>query len=714
MPVCWPRKPSLSHQVVTQPSNAHAPARGAQLRVVVASTFTAEPIRPTLELWARRFGWELVLGFEPFDQVVQSLLDPTSATGRNARGVNVVLARWTDLGAAADAARAVAELGAAIEASAGRTGAPHVVALAKDPAFAALDAELTARLEGVSGVHVLGAARTDRLYPVAAWRDAAGDVSARMPYTADYFAALATVVARALRALMEPAPKVIVLDCDNTLWGGACGEEGAAGVALTEPYRALQRFMQAQSESGRLICLASKNVEADVREVFATRPMELAWDAITAHRIDWNAKPANLRSLAAALDLSLDSFVFVDDNAVECAQVMSELPEVLTLQLPSNSEDIPAYLDHVWAFDVLGVTDEDRARRGMYVEAARRDEARRGATTLADFIESLELEIHIARVGSADVARAAQLTQRTTQFNTQPSPSSAADIQARVGNAPLMHRVAVCDRFGDYGTVGLLSGTVVGDVLQVESFLLSCRALGRGVEHRMLAFIGETALSLGAARVRIPYSITARNEPMRLFLSGVATPTASADGGVIEIDAPRAASTRFRPDAGAGAAEVSTNGARVRASAPRASNELLRAIPLELARIDDILAAIRPPLRERPHLQQGYEEPRAGTERRIARIWGEELGIAGVGALDRFVDLGGTSLDVVRVHSRMVGEMGLAIDITELFRHPTVRTLARSVDGAEADVVAGALARAARQRAVLGARRTSSINGRDR
>ena len=706
----------LSQHVVTKPSNvpSGAPAPGASLRVVVASTFTAEPIRPTLELWASRFGWRLAIEFEAFDQAVQSLLDPTSATGRNARGVNVVLARWSDLGAAHDGSRAVEELSAALEASAARTGAPHLVVLARDPAFASLDRVLGARLQHVSGVHVLDAARTDRLYPVSDWRDAAGDASARVPYTPDYFAALGTVVARAVRALIEAAPKVIVLDCDNTLWGGACGEDGAAGVSLTEPYLALQRFMSAQSNAGRLICLASKNVEADVREVFATRPMELAWDAITAHRIDWNAKSANLRSLAAALDLSLDSFVFVDDNAVECAQVASELPEVLTLQLPANAERIPAYLDHVWAFDVLGVTEEDRARRGMYAEAARRDEARRGATTLADFIASLELHIDIARVDSADVARASQLTQRTTQFNTRPEPLSVADIQSRGSSAALLHRVALRDRFGDYGTVGLLCGALSADTLHVDSFLLSCRALGRGVEHRMLAFVGETAASLGAARVRIPYATTARNEPVRAFLAAVGTPVATADGGVLELAAADAAAVRFRPDEGGHPENVAAKSDRVRATTARASNDVLSAIPHELARIADIVAATRPALRERPHLQQGYEEPRAGTERRIARIWGEELGIDGIGALDRFVDLGGTSLDVVRVHSRLASEMGVAIDITELFRHPTVRALARSLDGTDRDVVAGAVARAARQRAALGAARTTSTNGRGR
>src|SRR5260221_4419946 len=166
-----------------------------------------------------------------------------------------------------------------------------------------------------------------------------------------------------------------------------------------------------------LLCLCSKNVEEDVWDVFEKNPsMLLKRKDISGYRINWERKSQNLKALSQELGLGLDSFVFIDDNPIECAEVEAECPEVLTLQLPEKAEQIPLFLKHVWAFDHFRSTDIDRRRSELYSDNQQREQMRQGQG-LEKFIESLQLEIIIASLSEENVARVAQLTQRSNQFN---------------------------------------------------------------------------------------------------------------------------------------------------------------------------------------------------------------------------------------------------------------------------------------------------------
>ena len=171
---------------------------------------------------------------------------------------------------------------------------------------------------------------------------------------------------------MSPPYKVIVLDCDNTLWKGVVGEEGVAGIAIPPAWRQLQQFMVELSGKGFLLCLCSKNAESDVLDVFEQRrDMILKRDHLVSWRINWQPKSENIRSLAQELNLGLDSFIFLDDNPVECAEVRAGCPEVLTLRLPIEG-DMVGFLERVWAFDRLNVTSEDQQRTAMYKQEIER------------------------------------------------------------------------------------------------------------------------------------------------------------------------------------------------------------------------------------------------------------------------------------------------------------------------------------------------------
>ena len=201
--------------------------------------------------------------------------------------------------------------------------------------------------------------------------DSLRDELAHIPFTEEHFASIALAIVRKVHALRVPAHKVLVLDCDNTLWHGVVGEDGIDGIAIPPAQIDLQRFAIDQQANGTLVCLASKNAERDVLDVFENRAdMMLKLENIVAHRINWRSKPENISSLAEELGLGLDSFVFIDDNPVECAQVKAALPQVVTLQLPPDAA-VPQFLAHLWVFDKVSVTLEDTRRTKMYQKMPR-------------------------------------------------------------------------------------------------------------------------------------------------------------------------------------------------------------------------------------------------------------------------------------------------------------------------------------------------------
>ena len=424
--------------------------------LAIAATFTAEPIEPTLTFWIEQLGLKATIEFAPYGQTFQSLLDPGSAIGRNQRGLNVVLVRmedwrpsasggrrfdevWSD--PASTLTRGVDELVDALRTAAARRATsffvcvcPPSVRFATDGTIAPLLRDAEARLAAAfahhTGVSVLSSASLLATYPVSDYDDPHGEEIGHVPYTPAMFAAIATGIARRFFAVKTAAGrKVIAVDCDDTLWEGICGEVGPDGVVIDAARTALQAFLVEQQQHGMLICLCSKNNPADVHAVFDTREMPLARRHIVAERINWQPKSANIRELAAELQLGLDSFVFLDDSPVECAEVRASCPEVLTLQLPQPATTLPDFLAHSWAFDRLHAgTAEDQRRTDMYRENVERETLRRQASTLADFLASLDLRVRIAPPSPGELPRVAQLTERTNQFNASTIRRSEREI----------------------------------------------------------------------------------------------------------------------------------------------------------------------------------------------------------------------------------------------------------------------------------------------
>jgi FkbH-like protein len=656
------------------------------LTLTVAATFTAEPVEASLQFWSDELGCSWRLMFSPYNQVFQQLLEAGSDLSRNPNGINVLLVRLADLIASGDSDGLDSEIAQLVRAvSASR--APVLLLLCpsspEDGGWAAHENGLSTTLRDTPGVHVMIPAEIDALYAVTDAHDPYADALGHIPYRFEYYAVLGTLIARHVHAAMSKPRKVIAVDCDNTLWGGVCAEVGPEGVELEAGHLALQEFLVAQHDQGMLLCLCSKNEGADVRAVFDQRPeMPLRLEQIASSRIDWQPKSGNLRSLARQLNVGLESFVFIDDNPLECAEVRANCPEVVVLPVPEDAGRVPDVLRHLWALDRLAITHEDRQRTAFYRCEADREQFRHQAPSLAEFLERLDLRIEISEMVASQVARVAQLTQRTNQFNTTSwrlSEAELADLCNHGGRRCLV--TSVRDRFGDHGLVGAAIFADDGDALRVEGFLQSCRTLGRGVEHRMLSALGERAHSAGKRWVDLPVVATARNRPVREFLEGIGG--SHADGGVVRFDAATAAVVRFDPHGQERLTEVTgSDPAGLPEEDSRAEvdtdPETLVRIAYELSRPGDIFAAVSRHHQERTGRKPGdpstFVAPRNPDEEALTRLWADLLGVEQVGIHDDFFALGGDSIVAIQMTGR-ARTAGLSLTPADLLTHKTVASL---------------------------------------
>lgn len=564
--------PELDANAAAEPASGTTPA----LSIRVAATFTIDPLLPALRFWVKELDLSARVEAAPYGQVLQSLLDPASLLNATDRGVNVVLLRVRDWlreladeqagdiefvrqflqDTVCDLARALA--GHRAQASAETLlliGPSHgALSAAESILLRQAELELADATSGINGLAVVFAGDHHAQYDVNEdeVHDPLRDDLAHIPYRPEYLGVLATIAMRHLHRRLTPPRKVVVVDCDNTLWRGVVGEVGAEGVEFDAGHHALHATLVRLAQSGVLICLCSKNDESDVWRVFDTRPdLQLPREHVVAAVVNWLPKSQNLRTLADRLNLGLDSFVFVDDNPVECAEVQAGCPEVLTLQWPQDAASAERLLRHVWEFDSRQVTKEDERRTELYKQEFRRQEARDETLTFADFIADLQLSVDIAPLSADDLRRASQLTLRTNQFNFTTIRRDESEMQALwSAGGHDVRTVRVRDRFGDYGLVGLIIAERGADVWTLDTFLLSCRVLGRGVEHGILAELGRLAAAGGASTVKLRLETTRRNTPARSFLEA-AVPAAwrQADERGIAGDVPVEvlAAVRFEP-----------------------------------------------------------------------------------------------------------------------------------------------------------------------
>ena len=313
----------------------------------------------------------------------------------------------------------------------------------------------------------------------------------KSPFKKNFLDMYAQELVKVARALKGKSKKCLILDCDNTLWGGVVGEDGLQGIKLSSHsypgniFLDFQKSVVKLQERGILIAICSKNNEQDVWDVFDDHAdCLLKREHLSSWRINWNDKASNIRSMADELNLGLDSFVFIDDNPVECGLIKNMLPEVTVLQVPEKLYSYPQLLNRDGLFDTLSISNEDRQRSVLYRNDSHRKQEQKKFETLEQYLESLSLSITVHEVIGDEIPRVAQLTQKTNQFNVTTRRYSEANISAFCGsNDCKVLSLTVRDKFGDSGLTGIFIARKEGHRGIIDSFLLSCRVLGRNIER---------------------------------------------------------------------------------------------------------------------------------------------------------------------------------------------------------------------------------------
>jgi FkbH-like protein len=358
------------------------------------------------------------------------------------------------------------------------------------------------------------------------WHDEGKWLMQRMPFATDSLLPMASEWLKFVHPLSGVTCKVLAVDLDNTLWGGVLGEDGRFGlqVGLEYPgafYRSLQRVILDLYHRGILIAACSKNNHDEAMDALQNNlGMLLTPEHFASFQINWRDKVENLREIAAELNVGTDTIAFLDDNPVERDRVRTSMPEVKVIALPDHPQGFAAALRDCPFFERLSLSTEDREHTRLYHEQHQRIELARNVGSLEDFYRSLDQEITIAPVTPQTIARVAHLTQKTNQFNVTTRRHSEQEIEEFASRPNWgVYSVRVKDRFGDNGIVGALIIRRDGTICEIETFLLSCRVIGRTIETAMLRYLVENNRAAGVESLQGWFVPTEKNVPVRELYS---------------------------------------------------------------------------------------------------------------------------------------------------------------------------------------------------
>lgn len=398
-----------------------------------------------------------------------------------------------------------------------------------------LNVDLLERAALDASVHILDLDEVASRFGASGARDARTYYTSHVPFNGAFMPAVATAAAAVVAPIFVQPRKCVVVDCDNTLWGGVLGEDGPEGVQLGggypgDMYRRFQLFLRGLRDQGFLLAVNSKNNEPDVVEFMASSSdMVLREVDFAARRINWSDKAGNLRELAAELNIGLDSLLFIDDSEVECDLVRSLVPEVQVELFPTQPIEIPGFIERLTGVEVVRVTEDDLKRSESIRSNVQRERLKRTATDLDGFIRSLEIRLTIRAQAAELVGRVSQLTQRTNQFNLTTRRYTVEEVQ-RLIEQGLVFTLGMQDRFSDYGTVGVAIVTGSGEVADFDTLLMSCRAFGREIERAFMGSILEDLARRGFSRATGRYVPTRKNPMVADFFERCGFIAVDSDG----------------------------------------------------------------------------------------------------------------------------------------------------------------------------------------
>ena len=687
-----------------------------QLEIIISSTFTSEPIETYLNTILHKLNFQNRIAFAPYNQIFQQLLDPGSLLSNNTQGVNIILLRFEDLftefdteyseekisALLADVNQKVTDFTESVQVCANNNTAPFIIVLCplapklyQQQVFCnqvqSWEKIISDNLAGSGNVYIV---TSNDLFSISIddYYEPLGEKIGHIPYTNDFFFILAMTISRRIHAILKKPYKVIVLDCDNTLWSGVVGEVGINGLKITSNNRFLQEFVKDQYKKGMVVCLCSKNIEQDVIQVLSKRSdMLLTENLIAAYKINWNPKSQNIFELSQELNLGLDSFIFIDDNPVECAEVQARFPEVLTIQFPDKLESTKSLFNSLWVFDQLKVTSEDLKRSDFYRTDIQRVRLKSQSLSFGEFIAKLNLTIDIHKTKDNEIARSSQLTHRVNQFNFTTIRRSESELTNLINTDGIFcYTIKVSDRFGDYGHVGMLLYKIQEDHLFVDSFILSCRSLGKGVEHAMAQLLGVEALGHNLSYVVIKFSPTEKNLPAKAFLDSIVTEFASNhdEGIVYRVPSEYMANIKFTPDQ---ISQIQPKEPSPIQSKQNYQRTFSNALMIDIAHASQSFQSLyqfffphkirqrettRDPSKDNFHSDRSSKK----TETIVSEIWRDVLETENINRHDQFFDIGGKSILIPQIVIQLKKKHGIDIRIVSLFQYPTIASLSAFID----------------------------------
>jgi FkbH-like protein len=486
--------------------------------------------------------------------------------------------------------------------------------------------------------------------------------------SSEFLVDAARELARLVVDPFRPPAKVVALDLDNTLWGGVIGDDGLDGIvlgganAVAESYRALQQHLRSLKSRGFLLAVVSKNDAERAVEPFNSHPdMVLRLDDIVSFKASWGPKPESLRAIAQELNLGLDSFVFIDDSAAEIEHVRQVLPEVHCILLDADPAKRLQQLRDSEILHVRALTAEAVQRTTQYHLAARRQELESSADSFDAYLQSLAMVAEISAFRSADISRIAELTARSNQFNLTTIRRPESDlIGLMTDRNALPFSIRLRDRFGDYGLISVVIGCIQENELVVDTWLMSCRALKRQVEHEAFNELLRLGRQHGLEQIRGVYVPTAKNGMVRDLYTDLGF-RCVVDGPhrrefVLQVESARPFITKIAREH---RREVADNTPSMPTGKTRPVG-----VPGE------------PKLHFAGARTRETDPARPGVEAEVAAIWGEVFGIPPPDRTANFFELGGDSLQAMRLHLLLCSRFPeVPLAVADIYRSPTLAAL---------------------------------------
>ena len=525
-------------------------------RLAVLASFTSDLLKPYLVVETHRSGWTLLPWHGPFGQFEQMVMQDSALWELNSEVIwfalrledavpdladrsqslgpelvkdrlEGVCRRLTDLAAAARARTSAPIFISNLELARSRASWPFE---ASDPdglfhLIEQANRNLALALRNIADVYLFDWAGVVNACGAQGFTDPKLWHMARAAIASVHMPQVAQALARSIAAVARPPLKCIVLDLDNTLWGGVLGDDGATGVKLGgdypgNVYREFQSALLGYAERGFLLAIASKNDASVVEDMLRNHPeLLLRHEHFACIRANWSPKPQNLREIASALNIGLDSLLFVDDNPVERAQVRAELPMVHVLELPENPLFYLETLRACQLLDRTRVLHDDANRIAMYRENSRREELQQNIQSVEEYLQQLGMVAEVGLGTLSDLDRIHQLINKTNPFNLTTRRYRLDEVRALMEDpASRVAWLRLSDRFGDMGLVCVGILRQVGfKVAEVDTLLMSCRVMGRSVEDAFLTYLAGVAIDAGSSKLRGVFRATIKNTPVQKF-----------------------------------------------------------------------------------------------------------------------------------------------------------------------------------------------------